>query len=101
LSHESVKFQNSVQALESVISDEISKSASDPHHGRLRMSIVMKPLSNGLNRCTVQIECEAYCGFLIHADSEEADALMSKAIAVKRFLDKHQNSQLVSQRIST
>jgi hypothetical protein len=79
-------FNSSVHALAQAILDELVKAEENLQHGAIYVSYNDKSLPNGIKHCTVQIECNAGCGWLIEAFEGEAEALEQKAIAIQKRL---------------
>jgi hypothetical protein len=70
---------------------ELDRTDESSLHGAFHVSIRNSAAQNGVKRCSVQIECEAGCGYLIQAFGEEADMLQEKAIVLQRLLQSGQD----------
>ena len=71
------------QALES----ELIRARDNPLHGMIAVSHKMELLSNGIARCSVQLECKAGCGWLIGATTaQDIRSLMEKLVLIERIL---------------
>jgi len=81
-------LNNSKHALTRAIIGELDKEGESPLHGLIRLSCAMTFLTNGIKCCTVQIQCEAGCGYLVEAFGEEAEILREKAITIQRILEE-------------
>ena len=79
-------FHNSVHALGQAILEELTLAEDNSRHGTIHISCEVKCLSNGIKRCSAQIECGAGCGWLVEADGGQADVLQQKAIAIQSML---------------
>ena len=78
----------SVNALAHAIMKELDRDGNGLLHGHVHISHTISFLRNGVKQCSVQVECEAGCGWLVQANGEEADVLEQKVIAIKRHLQR-------------
>jgi hypothetical protein len=74
-------------ALVNALIGELERAENSPLHGVLHISFTAAVLKNGIKQCSVQVECQAGCGYLIQAFGEEADRLHEKAIAVQSLIN--------------
>jgi len=77
---------DSVRAFAQAIQVELSEAEHSSGHSLLHLSYEFKSLSNGIKYCSVQIECEAGCGWLVEGTGDEAEVLREKAIIMQRML---------------
>lgn len=77
---------NSEYALASAIMTELDRLGETQLHGTIHLSCEAAFLTNGVKRCSVQLECKAGCGYLIQAFGEEADILQQKANVIQSVL---------------
>lgn len=89
---------NSIQALAQAILDELAKTEGNTQHGTINISYDAKCLPNGIEHCSVQVECGAGCGWLIEACEGEAEALKQKAIGIKGLVQGSAKEDLKSLR---
>lgn len=86
---------NTGDALARAITEELDRAGESPLHGAIHVSCKAAFLRNGIKHCSVQIECEAGCGYLVEAFGEEADLLQEKAIATQNLLHEGSKSSRV------
>lgn len=80
---------SSEQALAQAIRQELDRAdgaCGNPKHGTIHVSCEAAHMKNGIKHCSVQIECEAGCGWLVQAFGDEAEELEQKANTIQRLL---------------
>lgn len=77
---------DSEYALAFAVMTELDRVGETPLHGAIHLSCATAFLPNGIKRCSVQLECEAGCGYMIQVDGEAADTLQQKAVAIQGML---------------
>lgn len=85
------------QALAQAIMQELDRAdgaCGNPQHGTIHISCEAAYMKNGIKHCSVQIECEAGCGWLVQAFGDEAEELEQKVNTIQRLL--HCNIEGVS-----
>lgn len=86
----SCELGSSEQALAQAIIQELDKAdgaCGNPQHGTIHISCEAAFMRNGIKYCSVQIECEAGCGWLVQAFGDEAVELEHKINTIQRLLD--------------
>jgi len=76
----------SLFAFARAIQHECQLAYENADHGNIRISLVSKPLQNGLKFTRVQIECGARCGWLVEAIDQEAVELEQRALYMQSKL---------------
>ena len=84
----------SVNALAHAIMEELDRAGDRLQHGLIHISSTTSFLTNGIKHCSVQVECEAGCGWLVQVYGEEAEVLEQKAIAIQRHM--HSGAEEIS-----
>lgn len=79
---------SSLHALAHAIMVELERAGDSLQHGVVHISSTTSFMTNGIKQCSVQVECEAGCGWLVQAFGEEADELQQKAIAIQGHLHR-------------
>lgn len=82
-------YRDSLDALNQAINKEFKRAEESKLHKVLRVRLSMTKSSNGLDVCSVQVECRAGCGHLIRAFGEEASDLRRHAIMLEPTLAVH------------
>ena len=85
MSYEPYTQNGSAKALDDAVRIELDR---EDLHRSIEVSYVTESLSNGIKRCSVQVECKAGCGYLVEAFGEEADMLREKAAAIQNMLSR-------------
>ena len=84
----------SLKALAYAFLEEQEKIRFEPLHEKARISWDLSSLPNGIKRCTVQVECEAGCGWKVDSYGSEAELLSAKAEAIEKILQKDKLSRI-------
>ena len=84
---------SSAHALATAVLEEEQRAKDNPQHLILHVSSASRYLQNGLRHLSVQLECEACCGWLIEAIGVEADALQQKVALIQKMLQLSDNDQ--------
>jgi hypothetical protein len=79
-------IRNSLDALAHCIIEEYHKGGADVKHTCIDISCTSKRLSNGLQSCSVQINCAGGCGWLIESFGDEANGLAEIATRLKSVI---------------
>jgi hypothetical protein len=81
-------FTSSTQALAAALLEELDRSETNLDHARIRITSKAKRLPNGINSCSVQVQCHAGCGWLFEDFGEKAGLLEQKAASIQELLKR-------------
>jgi hypothetical protein len=90
-----ISLQTDVElALIHAVDAELAKEAESSSHKTMKLSVRKTCMSNGIWRCSVQVECLAGCGYLVEAFGDDADILLQRAVAIQNKLNEKAQKDL-------
>lgn len=92
-------LHNSTCALAQAIWEEHQRAEENGRHGTIHISWITRLLRNGIAQCSVQIECEAGCGWLVEEQGDHAIELIEKAAIIHKIINSSVQGQMALAKI--